>query len=156
VSFAGGAADGVPRALAGEEETIMTKRTGHAELRWPEIAAASIGVDKAMRGMVFPVMLEDGGRCFGVAIDQRWLRGSDGEMIFFDGIAAASRFLQLLRAPVLPLSFGPLQVLRVNESESIQCYSLTRAGLASCNRCRLGQRSRAVEAREYARLDDRW
>jgi len=124
--------------------------------KWPELAAGPNGQDRPIRAAVFPVVVEDGKRCFAVSVDQRWLCGSRGELTFFDTIAAASRFLQLVRMPVHGLRFEPAQAPTVAETQAVQCFSLSRQGLTSCCRCRLGQHSRALEAREYARQDERW
>jgi hypothetical protein len=124
--------------------------------RWPEIAAGPARLQKAVRAAVFPVIVEQGERCFGVSIDQRWLRGSQGELTFFDTIAAASRFLQLVKLPVHGLVFAPPQTIELHRGHAVQCFSLSRQGLAGCCRCQLGQRNRAREAREYARQDECW
>jgi hypothetical protein len=134
----------------------MKSQAAKSDPTWPEIAGGPARHQKAATAAVFPVVVEHGERCFGVSIDQRWLRGSRGELTFFDSIAAASRFLQLVKMPVHGLIFAPPQALELGRTQAVQCFSLSRQGLASCCRCQLGQSNHAREAREYARQDECW
>jgi hypothetical protein len=107
-------------------------------LRWPEVAGDSSRPQKQLRAAICPVVIEE------------------AEPTFFNTMAAASRFLHLVKLPVHGLIFGPPQALKLSERQALQCYRLSRHGLASCSQCRVGKRSRAQEAREYARRDERW
>lgn len=132
----------------------MKPASGNTDPKWPEIAA---GPDRrGVKAAVFPVVVDRGERCYGISIDQRWLCGSRGEPTCFDTIAAASRFLQLVKLPVHGLVFAPPQAIAARPNDAIQCFHLTRQGLASCCRCPVGQRNHAREAREAACQDDRW
>jgi hypothetical protein len=125
-------------------------------LRWPEVAGDSSRPQQQVKAAICPVVVEEAEPCFAVTIDQRWLCGSEGELTLFNTMAAASRFLHLVKLPVHALVFGPPEVLKLSEHQALQCFRLSRHGLASCSGCRVGQRSHAQEAREFARQDDRW
>jgi hypothetical protein len=134
----------------------MKPQAKSPDARWPEIAAGPDRQCQSVTATVFPVIVDQGARCFGVFIDQRWLCGSRGELALFDSVAAASRFLQLVKVPVHGLIFAPPRILELRHAQAIQCFSLSRQGLASCCRCQLGQENHAREAREFARQDDCW
>jgi hypothetical protein len=134
----------------------MKSQARNSELRWPEFAGSPPRQSKQVKAAICPVVFEEGDRCFAVAIDQRWLCGSDGEMTFFNTMAAASRFLHLVKVPVHGLIFGAPQAVALRERQALQCFRLSAQGLASCSQCQVGQQSHAREAREFARMDDRW
>ena len=126
------------------------------ELKWPELAGDCFRPPAAAKAAVLPIVGERGEPCFAVTVDQRWLCGSEGDLALFDSVAAASRFLQLVKVPIHRLLFGPAQVLDRYWGKRRQCYRLAGQGLASCSQCRIGEQSRAREVDEFARQDDCW
>jgi len=127
-----------------------------SSLRWPRFAGTLSRVQGPVRAVVVPIIGELGEPCFAVTLDQRWLCGSQGEVAFFNSVAAASRFLQLLRVPVGGLAFGSPQTFDEREGWRRQCFRLSAHGLAACRQCAQGELACVREAQELQRQDDRW
>jgi hypothetical protein len=134
----------------------MKSQACASEVRWPDFAGTSSWQQHHVNAAICPVVIGEGQPCFAVTVDQRWLCGSEGERTFFNTMAAASRFLNLVKVPGHAFMFGPPQALKLRERESSQCFRLANQGLASCRDCWIGERSHALEAQEHARQDDCW
>ena len=132
----------------------MNQQASASEIRWPEFLGAPLHERKRARAAICPIVTEEGGACFAVTLDQRWLCGSGGERTCFDSIAAAARFLQLMK--VNGLYFEAPRAAEARDPGGFQCFRLSSHGLTSCDRCRVGENACVREAQEYARQQDRW
>jgi hypothetical protein len=121
-------------------------------IKWLELAVSSRWRDSL--AAVHLLTLSEGSSCFGVTLDGRWLRSSDGALTCFDSMAAATRFLQLLN--VNSVAVGDRPGCSAAGRNAFQCFHLDGHGLRMCAKCSAGDEARSAAAREYARWEDRW
>jgi len=103
---------------------------------------------------VLPVVTGEDQQCYALALDQRWLCGSDGALTFFDSKAAATRFLELMNVDKYVEGEGSEPVAL--GSDPFQCFQYGAKGLKSCDKCMRGDESRSAAVREFARWEERW
>ena len=132
----------------------MEQQATPLEIRWPKFLDAPLHQRKRVIAAVCPMVLDDVGPCFAVTLNQRWLCGSGGERTCFDSIAAAARFLHLMK--VSGFVFEAPRAVVARDQGRFQCFRLSSRGLTSCDRCRIGECALLREAQEYARQQDRW
>lgn len=79
------------------------EQPGLADLRfvsWLELAHSGVLLSRQELGARVVVRLMDlqaSQAWWGITLDDRWLRGSDGAVTIFDSLSAANRFLRLLK-----------------------------------------------------------
>lgn len=124
------------------------------DIKWPEFAVAPSRQRESARAVVIPMVVKRGGPCFAVTVDQRWLCGSEGELTFFSSMAAARRFLELMK--VDGFSFGVAQAVAAQHCTRVQCYCLASQGLRACTRCSIGELAAARAVKEEALQQNYW
>lgn len=132
----------------------MEQSSGRSLIKWLELTVSGRWKKLGAKMTVHPVSVGEGQQCFAMALDQRWLCGSDGALTFFDSMTAATRFLQLLNVDNYVEGEGCGR--DTSWRDAFQCFQLDAKGLRTCDKCRIGGDSRAQAMREFARCEERW
>lgn len=131
-------------------------RTKKQIITWLELAMSVVSPQwrKAEAEVVVrPVDMDQGVARWGITQEGRWLCGGDGLLTVFDSLAAASRFLDLLKVDRFTLGDPCDGDAWVCEQDDFQCFRLAQRRLAACNSA---PRSNNVTRASDARMIDAW
>lgn len=123
-------------------------------IKWTELSVSERWKKAGAKMAVHPVSIGEGRQCFALALDQRWLCGSDGALTFFDSRGAATRFLQLLN--VEGYVDGEGGHCGASRRDPLQCFQLGTTGLKTCDQCRIGDESRVRALHDFAPCEECW
>ena len=101
-------------------------------ITWLQLAARFASPSAQTGGpaiLVRPIDLDKRRPAFGVTVDQKWLRGGDGAFTLFDSLAAATRFLRLLKVDRIAFGHDTEDVVK---GGAFRCFGLNARGLAEC------------------------
>jgi hypothetical protein len=136
---------------------MRTEARGHGDkpiIKWLELAISPRWQEEGRVAAVHPMGVGERQPCFGITLDQRWLCSSDGALTIFDSMAAATRFLQLLKMD--RLAMGGDCAFEAVESDPFQCFHLDANGLTVCRKCRAGDHAHWLAAWDETQLEEDW
>lgn len=132
----------------------MSRSCDRPLMKWLELSVSGSWKKNDATMTVHPVSTGEHQQCFALALDRRWLCGSDGALTFFDSKAAATRFLELLNVEDYVEGEGCERMAL--GADPFQCFQYGAKGLKSCDKCARGDESRSAAVREFARWEERW
>lgn len=132
----------------------MNISNGKPLIKWLELSVSGAWKKGGATMTVHPVNVGRDRQCYALALGQRWVCGSDGALTFFDSVTAAGRFLELLNVDDYAQGDGCDGASLARDP--CQCFQFGGKGLRTCDKCRIGDESRAQAIREFARWEECW
>jgi hypothetical protein len=121
-----------PQPLSRKGEELASIPNDRVALCWTELAISpQWRLDKLQPTL--HIVDDPHHRCVAIAVDKRWLCGSNGALALFATDVAASRFLRMLHLPN-PRRGGKRRV-EAKRDPVHQCFTLECEALTLCTRC---------------------